>query len=120
MPISFYYCPRCGYKTKFKHDMTRHFNRSGVCSSNYGIDLTDEIKMKVLVDRIYKPPKEQTRDILGHDLVDNNPNYFFDVSVDQMINIIKDNTVLKETVLEEDEIAKFLETLEILANANNP
>lgn len=60
MTINFpYTCVRCGYATKEKYRMNDHFfKKKKVCPPiKCDIDLTDEIKNKILVDRIYRLPK---------------------------------------------------------------
>ncbi len=53
-----YTCPRCGYVTHKKSNIVNHFNRLTICSgSENDIELTDDIKSKVLMNRIYKIPK---------------------------------------------------------------
>lgn len=52
-----YTCPRCGYQTIRKQDITRHFQSSNICKSQINkIELTDEIINEVLKNKIYKVP----------------------------------------------------------------
>jgi hypothetical protein len=52
-----YTCPQCGYATRFKTDMQRHFKRSKPCPANHNIFLTEEIRLFVLTYRVYNPPR---------------------------------------------------------------
>lgn len=52
-----YTCPRCGFKTKQRNDMRRHLNRKKICPcKDEELILTDEIKEKILKNRIYYAP----------------------------------------------------------------
>ncbi len=55
-----YSCPRCNYKTKLKANMRKHlYDRQEECPGiTNDIELTDEIKEKVLKNRIYVIPKK--------------------------------------------------------------
>lgn len=54
-----YVCPRCGYTTNHKVNMRTHFMRKNVCPGivNADLELSDEIKDHVLLNRIYKVKK---------------------------------------------------------------
>jgi predicted RNA-binding Zn-ribbon protein involved in translation (DUF1610 family) len=57
-----YTCPRCGYETRQKSHMYRHFWETARKCSNtvLDIELTEEVKNKILDDRVfYKPPSEK-------------------------------------------------------------
>ena len=60
-----YTCIRCNHKTKKKTDMRRHlYERKDKCpGSANDIELTDEIKEKILLNRVYKIPKPQKNTI---------------------------------------------------------
>jgi len=56
-----YVCIRCGYQTRFKNDMRRHFANKKPCPTVINdIELTDEIKNHIINFRIYhiKKPRE--------------------------------------------------------------
>ena len=50
-----YLCIRCGFNTKIKNDIRRHFyNLKKICPAiKNNIELTDEIKEYILNNRIY-------------------------------------------------------------------
>jgi Zn ribbon nucleic-acid-binding protein len=53
-----YTCCRCGYHTKNKKDMRKHLYKKKICPAlENDIELTDEIKEYILLNRIYKIPK---------------------------------------------------------------
>lgn len=59
MSIPQYTCARCNYTSKNKTCMRRHFAKTKLCpakSLDTDIELTDEIKEKILTNRIYHPP----------------------------------------------------------------
>lgn len=54
-------CPRCKYRTDVKQNMVTHFNRKIPCPCDdpiNGIELTDDIKNYVYLNRKYKPTKQ--------------------------------------------------------------
>lgn len=55
-----YECTRCGYSTQQKRDMRKHLqDLKKICPAlENDIELTDEIRKKILENRIYKIPKE--------------------------------------------------------------
>lgn len=55
-----YTCPRCSYKTRIKNDMRKHlYNRKKSCPGQTNqIVLTDEIRERVLENRVYDIKKE--------------------------------------------------------------
>jgi hypothetical protein len=59
--IKQYTCPRCNFQTKNKKDMRRHlYEKKTICSATKNnIELTDEIKEDILLNRIYKILKEE-------------------------------------------------------------
>jgi hypothetical protein len=59
MTLKPYTCPRCGYKTNDKRNMRRHlYKLKKICpAAENEIELTDEIKEKILTNRIYHLPK---------------------------------------------------------------
>ncbi len=60
MNIIPYTCIRCGYTTKDKTKISNHFNRKKICPAiEINIDLTNEIKEFILINRIYRIPKEE-------------------------------------------------------------
>lgn len=66
-----YICPRCNYSCNRKNDMSRHlFHRKRICRDPNGsdIELTDEIKQQILLNRIYDP----NRQILSSSTVEDN------------------------------------------------
>jgi hypothetical protein len=58
-----YTCPRCKYTTIHKNDMKRHlYNKKKDCPGSVNdIELTDEIKEKILKNRCYAVPKQNNR-----------------------------------------------------------
>ena len=53
-----YTCVCCGFTSQFKNDMRRHLYKKVVCQKAVNdIELTDEIKQKILKDRVYHIPK---------------------------------------------------------------
>ncbi len=54
-----YTCPRCGYETKRKPDIKNHlYERKKLCPGAVAdIELTDVIKEKIILNRIYIEPK---------------------------------------------------------------
>lgn len=56
-----YTCPRCSYTTKLKGDIKRHlYKLIKTCpATENNIELTDEIKLFILENRIYHLPKEK-------------------------------------------------------------
>jgi len=57
-----YQCPRCKYQTKYKSHMEKHFYKTiKPCPGSFhDIELTEEIKQKVLRNRIYEVKSSQT------------------------------------------------------------
>ncbi len=54
-----YTCVRCGYKTKNKTNIHKHlYQRKVFCPAKNDIELTEEIKDKIMKDRIYHIPKK--------------------------------------------------------------
>lgn len=55
-----YKCPRCGYETTHKPDMRKHlYTLKKECPGLINdIELTEEIKQKILKNRVYQIPKE--------------------------------------------------------------
>lgn len=54
-----YTCPRCGYTTDHKGAMNKHFTLTRKTCPSYCdpiVELTDEIKEHVLLNRVYRPP----------------------------------------------------------------
>jgi hypothetical protein len=53
-----YTCPRCGYETRRKDHMQRHlWPKIRLCATNIAdVALTEDIKRKIVNERIYKPP----------------------------------------------------------------
>ena len=60
-----YTCPRCGMKTKFIAVIKKHFyNRLRICPALIdNIDLTDDVKQYVIINRIYRG-SEATEDAI--------------------------------------------------------
>lgn len=58
-----YLCIRCGFNTKIKNDIRRHFyNLKKKCPAiKNNIELTDEIKEYILNNRIYFIPKVEKK-----------------------------------------------------------
>jgi len=52
-----YLCPRCNYSAIQKCDMRNHLYRKNKCANKNSLDLTDDIRKKVLDDHIYRLPK---------------------------------------------------------------
>ena len=53
-----YTCPACGYETNRKDNMRGHlYNRKPCPKAILDIELTDEIKEYIMVNRVYHPPK---------------------------------------------------------------
>ncbi len=58
-----YYCPCCGFNSKYKNDMRRHLNKKTPCpirlreAQEAKLSLTNEIKEFILKNRIYHIPK---------------------------------------------------------------
>jgi hypothetical protein len=69
-----YTCIRCGYKTKEKYRMKDHlYKRKKQCpGSENDVVLTEEIKEKILENRIYKIPKEEKTPTLIQNIQYNN------------------------------------------------
>lgn len=52
-----YVCVKCGFSTRDKNNIRRHFNKKKPCPSiDHEIELTDEIKDYILENRIYNIP----------------------------------------------------------------
>lgn len=59
-----YKCPRCGYKSKYKNDIRRHYNRKKICKV-----LFKDIPIQICIENIGKPEKEYSElDIVKHQL----------------------------------------------------
>lgn len=54
-----YKCCRCNYETSHKGSMVNHFKRKKPCPNLNNIEMTDEIKQKILDNRIYHIPSVQ-------------------------------------------------------------
>lgn len=73
-------CPRCNYQTQKKSCMQKHFCRNKACPSHdefTDIELTEEIKEKVLTNRRYfiPKPKENEKDKEEKHITNNFYNY---------------------------------------------
>jgi len=67
-----YTCPRCGFETKRKPDIRRHFNNMNSCPGCVNaIVLTDEIKQAVLENRIYHVEKQPSQQQVINNVVYN-------------------------------------------------
>jgi hypothetical protein len=54
-----YQCPRCGYCTRQKNDIRRHFFKRKLCPAlKHDVEMTNEIKEYVLANFAYKVDKE--------------------------------------------------------------
>jgi hypothetical protein len=72
-----YSCIRCGYETRKKPDMKKHFyNRKKTCPSvKNKIELTEEVIKEILDNRIYKIPKEVKQPTIIQNIQYNNTMY---------------------------------------------
>jgi len=60
-----YICPRCEYNTPLKKSMKRHFyENKNPCSDRTGLELTDEIKEKVVCLRIHQKQTNFVKQII--------------------------------------------------------
>ena len=50
-----YICPRCNYSTIQKSDIRTHLYRKNICSDTNGLELTDDIREKVIINHVYRP-----------------------------------------------------------------
>jgi hypothetical protein len=76
MKIILYTCPRCGYETKEKYRMRDHFyKRQKHCPCGVrDLVLTDEIKEKVMSERVYHIPKEKKEKTIQQIITNNIQN----------------------------------------------
>ena len=57
-----YACPCCGYSTPKKSHMHRHlYEVNKPCPQTFAdVELTDEVKQRILINRVYKPIQQHT------------------------------------------------------------
>lgn len=102
--VSDYICFRCKYKTTRKSSMQDHlYNKKKICPSkslDTDIELTEEIKEKILSNRVYHPPSKKfvKPKIISNT---NEMHYIYLIRsqehVDQNVNVYKiGRTVVKE------------------------
>ena len=91
-----YECPRCGYSTNQKTNITYHLYKvKHVCpASKFDIELTDEIKEYIIKNRIYRPSQNNQTPT-----VTNNTN--------NINNIINNYNVLNNFITKLDPIEKL-------------
>ena len=85
-----YTCPRCDYQTGHKYSMINHFKRKNVCPDVNDLELTDEIKQKILDSRVYHKKKEPTSITNNINNIQNIQN-IFNIDPDVKINRLMDH-----------------------------
>ena len=63
-PLPPYECPKCGMKTEYRMSMHRHLYelKKSCCGIVRQMELTDEIKLIIMCDRIYHVPQQPAQD----------------------------------------------------------
>ncbi len=123
MEIIPYTCPRCNYHTKDKFNMRNHlYKRKKQCpGSKNDILLTDEIKEKILENRIYKIPKKENiqnpQTIYNQTIINNNTmnNYINKLDTMDKLNKITEHKKIELMGLEfsiEDKYIREIKRLE--------
>ncbi len=109
-----YACIRCKYTTEEKYRMTNHlYKRKNECpGTRNDIELTDEIKEKILKNRKYiipKPPKEEKPTTIINNIQNNNTmnNYIKNMDSLEKINKYMNYNDLDLLSIEEDLENKF-------------
>ncbi len=69
-----YLCIWCGFTTKIKNDIRRHFyNLKKICpATKNNVELTEEIKEYILNNRVYIIPKQYKPQIIHNNQIINN------------------------------------------------
>jgi len=83
-----YTCPRCGYETSEKPSIRRHLysNKKQCPASKHNVDITNEIKIWILSNRVYKIPKETSTSV--NQIINGNQTMFnFVCSMDTVTKI---------------------------------
>lgn len=64
-----YKCTRCGYTTRNKTNIKKHlYDKKMPCPSTKNqIDLTEEIKLEIITNRVYHIKKKETTNLTGND-----------------------------------------------------
>lgn len=72
-----YQCPRCGYNTNQKSDIKKHlYNLKKICSATQQeVELTEEVKQKILRDRVFRPLQSPSQIIQNNTLNQTINNY---------------------------------------------
>jgi hypothetical protein len=98
MKTILYTCFRCEYKTKEKYRMKDHlYKRIKPCPAKSllkDIELTDEIKDYILINRVYHIPKQVTN-TLKPELIENDKEYHFIYMIRPKENVIHNENVYK-------------------------
>ncbi len=106
MEIVPYTCIRCNYVTKYKSHMINHFNRKKPCPTiKHDIELTNEIKDKILTGRVYHIPKVDKQPTLIQNINYNNTmnNYINKLdTIDKLTKLMEYND--KEILYLEDDM----------------
>jgi hypothetical protein len=91
MEIISYSCVRCNYSTNHKTKMTNHlYKRKKECPGTLNdIELTDEIKEKILKNRIYHMPKEEKPTTIINNIQNNNTMNNYIKNMDSLDKIKK-------------------------------
>lgn len=102
-----YTCPRCGYSTILKGNIKTHFTRANICPSYIkDLDLTNEIKDYVLVNRVYNKDDKTSKKKDSITIL-NKDNYFHYVYLVRCKENVRHNeniykigkTILKELTI---------------------
>ena len=114
-----YVCIRCGYKTLKKGNIRHHFDRKNNCPGLVNdIELTPEIKEKILANRIYKLPKEKKEASIINNIQYNNTINNYIKNMDPLDKIEKYMTYkdIELLCLEEDMEQNFSARVDKLEN----
>lgn len=89
-----YTCPCCGYNTSKKSHMHRHLNQllKPCPKSENDIELTEEIKQKILRDRVYHIPKQTPQQIFIQQINNNQQINNYIAKMDTIDKIDRLNT----------------------------
>jgi hypothetical protein len=106
-----YTCPRCGYFTNHKACMRKHlyFNKKICPATENEIELTIEIKEKILTDRVYKIPKEEKPKSIINNINNYNTlnNFIGNMDTFEKLGKFMDYKQLETTSIEESIEKKF-------------
>ena len=120
MPKDNYLCVRCGFNTKIKNDIRRHFyNLKKICpATKNNVELTEEIKEYILNNRIYiipKPTKQKPQIIHNNQIINNYQQ--INNLITSMDSFEKINKYIKYKNIELLDIdERFNETFELKSN----